>query len=96
MSSAKLGRRTVALVAAGAMVVAPACAWAADGGKAANEIADTLVERKKALNLPEENLLYFLEKNSLILAPWQREILRIVRVIAQYFYPQRQSHWGRR
>jgi putative cell wall-binding protein len=35
MSSAKLGRMTVALVAAGAMVVAPACAWAADGGKAA-------------------------------------------------------------
>ncbi|OAP34398.1 SpoVR family protein [Sinorhizobium glycinis] len=48
-------------------------------------------ERKKALNLPEENLLYFLEKTSLILEPWQREILRIVRVIAQYFYPQRQT-----
>jgi spore cortex formation protein SpoVR/YcgB (stage V sporulation) len=43
------------------------------------------------LNLPEENLLYFLEKNSLILEPWQRELLRIVRVIAQYFYPQRQT-----
>ncbi|WP_204337607.1 SpoVR family protein, partial [Klebsiella pneumoniae] len=27
-------------------------------------------ERKKFLNLPEENLLYFLEKNSLILEPW--------------------------
>ncbi|WEX78726.1 SpoVR family protein [Sinorhizobium numidicum] len=48
-------------------------------------------ERKKELNLPEENLLYFLEKTSLILEPWQREILRIVRVIAQYFYPQRQT-----
>ncbi|KQV70186.1 SpoVR family protein [Rhizobium sp. Root1220] len=48
-------------------------------------------ERKKVLNLPEENLLYFLEKHSLILDPWQREILRIVRVIAQYFYPQRQT-----
>jgi stage V sporulation protein R len=48
-------------------------------------------ERKKSLNLPEENLLYFLEKNSLILEPWQRELLRIVRVIAQYFYPQRQT-----
>ncbi|CAN7307565.1 SpoVR family protein [Mesorhizobium sp. LjRoot246] len=48
-------------------------------------------ERKKSLNLPEENLLYFLEKNSLILEPWQREIIRIVRVIAQYFYPQRQT-----
>ncbi|MBD9371073.1 SpoVR family protein [Rhizobium sp. ARZ01] len=48
-------------------------------------------ERKKSLNLPEENLLYFLEKTSLILEPWQRELLRIVRVIAQYFYPQRQT-----
>ncbi|ESY75262.1 MULTISPECIES: SpoVR family protein [unclassified Mesorhizobium] len=48
-------------------------------------------ERKKSLNLPEENLLYFLEKNSLVLEPWQREIVRIVRVIAQYFYPQRQT-----
>jgi len=52
---------------------------------------ETAAERKKALNLPEENLLYFLEKNSLILEPWQREILRIVRVVAQYFYPQRQT-----
>lgn len=50
-----------------------------------------LSERKKTLNLPEENLLYFIEKNSIILEPWQREILRIVRVVAQYFYPQRQT-----
>ncbi|MDW6021487.1 SpoVR family protein [Mesorhizobium sp. BAC0120] len=55
------------------------------------EEPDSVAERKKSLNLPEENLLYFLEKNSLILEPWQREILRIVRVIAQYFYPQRQT-----
>lgn len=48
-------------------------------------------ERKGKLNLPEENLLYFIEKNSLILGSWQREILRIVRVIAQYFYPQAQT-----
>ncbi|PLP57581.1 SpoVR family protein [Mesorhizobium loti] len=48
-------------------------------------------ERKKKLNLPEENLLYFLEKNSPALEPWQREIIRIVRVIAQYFYPQQQT-----
>jgi stage V sporulation protein R len=57
----------------------------------AGETASKVAERKKALNLPEENLLYFLEKNSLILEPWQREVLRIVRVIAQYFYPQRQT-----
>jgi len=41
--------------------------------------------------LPEENLLYFLEKYSPALKSWQREILRIVRHLAQYFYPQRQT-----
>ncbi len=40
---------------------------------------------------PQENLLYFLEKNAPLLEPWQREIIRIVRKIAQYFYPQRQT-----
>jgi spore cortex formation protein SpoVR/YcgB (stage V sporulation) len=48
-------------------------------------------ERKQRLRLPEENLLYFLEKNSPILQPWQRELLRIVRNVSQYFYPQRQT-----
>jgi spore cortex formation protein SpoVR/YcgB (stage V sporulation) len=43
------------------------------------------------LKLPEENILYFLEKHSPTLRPWQREILRIVRTLAQYFYPQRQT-----
>jgi len=40
---------------------------------------------------PQENLLYFLEKNAPLLEPWQREVIRIVRKIAQYFYPQRQT-----
>lgn len=40
---------------------------------------------------PEENLLYFIEKNAPLLEPWQREVVRIVRKIAQYFYPQRQT-----
>ncbi|MCD0421110.1 SpoVR family protein [Rubrivivax sp. JA1024] len=40
---------------------------------------------------PQENLLYFIEKNAPLLEPWQREIVRIVRKIAQYFYPQRQT-----
>ncbi|CAH0991485.1 hypothetical protein SIN8267_01591 [Sinobacterium norvegicum] len=40
---------------------------------------------------PQENLLYFMEKNSPLLESWQREIIRIVRKIAQYFYPQRQT-----
>jgi stage V sporulation protein R len=40
---------------------------------------------------PQENILYFIEKNAPLLAPWQREIVRIVRKIAQYFYPQGQT-----
>ncbi|EKV29812.1 SpoVR-like protein [Caenispirillum salinarum AK4] len=49
-------------------------------------------ERRKALlQLPQENILYFLEKTSPMLKGWQREVLRIVRNIAQYFYPQRQT-----
>lgn len=64
---------------------------AAKSEEGAAEMDTAVSERKKKLNLPEENLLYFLEKNSLVLEPWQREILRIVRVIAQYFYPQRQT-----
>lgn len=46
---------------------------------------------RNGIRLPEENLLYFLEQYSPILANWQRELLRIVRHIAQYFYPQRQT-----
>ncbi len=37
---------------------------------------------------PQENLLYFIEKNSPRLESWQRELVRIVRRVAQYFYPQ--------
>ena len=40
---------------------------------------------------PQENLLYFIEKYSPLLAPWQREIVRVTRKISQYFYPQRQT-----
>ncbi len=45
----------------------------------------------RQLGLPEENLLYFLEKHAPNLAHWQRECLRIVRMVAQYFYPQKQT-----
>jgi spore cortex formation protein SpoVR/YcgB (stage V sporulation) len=41
--------------------------------------------------LSEENVLYFIEKNSPILTDWQRELVRIVRKVAQYFYPQYQT-----
>lgn len=47
--------------------------------------------KAQSRDLPEENLLYFLEKNAPLLEPWQREIIRIVRKVAQYFYPQMQT-----
>jgi spore cortex formation protein SpoVR/YcgB (stage V sporulation) len=50
---------------------------------------DGLVDRYPSE--PQENLLYFIEKNAPLLEPWQRELVRIVRKIAQYFYPQRQT-----
>ena len=40
---------------------------------------------------PQENILYFVEKFSPKLEPWQRELVRIVRKLAQYFYPQAQT-----
>nr|NKB47655.1 SpoVR family protein [Legionellales bacterium] len=40
---------------------------------------------------PQENILYFLEKNAPLLKSWQREVIRIVRKVAQYFYPQRHT-----
>ncbi len=49
------------------------------------------LKESEALSLPQENLLYFLEKHAPKLDEWQREILRIVRMLAQYFYPQRQT-----
>jgi stage V sporulation protein R len=48
-------------------------------------------ESRRFPDEPQENLLYFIEKNAPLLEPWQREIVRIVRKVAQYFYPQRQT-----
>ena len=59
-------------------------------GNAGGADAD-IRERKRELHLPEENLLHFLEHYSPVLKPWQREVLRIVRNIGQYFYPQKQT-----
>ncbi len=56
----------------------------------AAQLGSSAAEQRK-LGLPEENLLYFLEKNAPKLADWQRELLRIVRSLSQYFYPQRQT-----
>ena len=64
-----------------------------------NELWRTLPKQHKIAGVedrrypaePQENILYFIEKNAPLLEPWQREIVRIVRKIAQYFYPQRQT-----
>ncbi len=66
--------------------------WRTVPSKGAAGAAKLSDERRRALlELPQENILYFLEKSAPRLQPWQREILRIVRHIAQYFYPQRQT-----
>lgn len=52
---------------------------------------ETEVKEKRYPEDPQENLLYFIEKNAPLLEPWQREIVRIVRKISQYFYPQKQT-----
>lgn len=66
--------------------------WRTVPGKAGRTDTPTaMAQRKALLGLPEENILYFLEKKAPRLAQWQREILRIVRHIAQYFYPQKQT-----
>ncbi|GLS25630.1 SpoVR family protein [Marinibactrum halimedae] len=55
------------------------------------ESHDDSAEKPKFPSEPQENLLYFFEKNAPLLESWQREIIRIVRKISQYFYPQRQT-----
>jgi spore cortex formation protein SpoVR/YcgB (stage V sporulation) len=59
--------------------------------KGLSEVSKVVSERKKLLDLPEDNILYFMEKKAPRLKQWQREILRIVRRVAQYFYPQKQT-----
>lgn len=65
-----------------------------------NELWRTIPTSKKKKNAkdnfrfpqdPQENILYFIEKNAPLLEPWQREVVRIVRKISQYFYPQKQT-----
>jgi stage V sporulation protein R len=58
-------------------------------GKTATAL--TIERRRALLGLPQENILYFLEKSAPRLQHWQRELLRIVRHVAQYFYPQGQT-----
>jgi spore cortex formation protein SpoVR/YcgB (stage V sporulation) len=60
-------------------------------GPAKSKAILSIERRRTLLGLPQENILYFLEKTAPRLQPWQRELLRIVRHIAQYFYPQSQT-----
>jgi len=53
--------------------------------------SDKKIKSSRFPSQPEENILYFIEKNSPKLKEWQREIVRIVRKVSQYFYPQGQS-----
>jgi spore cortex formation protein SpoVR/YcgB (stage V sporulation) len=55
------------------------------------EIAEEASKQQNFPQEPQENILYFIEKNAPLLEPWQREVVRIVRKIGQYFYPQRQT-----
>lgn len=65
--------------------------WRTVPGSRKDKGNDSEARRRALLELPQENLLYFLEKSAPRLQPWQREILRIIRLVAQYFYPQRQT-----
>ena len=61
--------------------------------KTFNEVYWTTIRKEKKEEIDrsyslEENILYFFEKESPKLETWEREILRIVRMIAQYLYPQ--------
>lgn len=65
-----------------------------------NDLWRTIPQQKTSAELeevtnypsePQENLLYFFEKDAPLLESWQREIIRIVRKMAQYLYPQRQT-----
>jgi stage V sporulation protein R len=68
--------------------------WRVVGNTGKIESPEIDIEREaenRALNLPEENLLYFIEKHAPNLKDWQRELVRIVRSLSTYFEPQRQT-----
>lgn len=57
-----------------------------DSKNAQSEIIDPDNFVGETHNLPEENILYFIEKHSPILTKWQREICRIIRKLTQFSY----------
>jgi stage V sporulation protein R len=56
-----------------------------------HEKEDFKKERDEFTVDPTDNLLYFIERYSPILKDWERELVRIVRNLGQYFYPQYQT-----
>ena len=54
-------------------------------------VSSTIRNAPKFPQHPEENILYFLQKNTPDLPTWKKELIRIVRKTAQYFYPQGQT-----
>jgi len=69
----------------------PVAAGAADADVDAIGRDKLKADARERLGLPEENILYFIEKRAPKLEGWQRELLRIVRNLSQYFYPQKQT-----
>jgi spore cortex formation protein SpoVR/YcgB (stage V sporulation) len=63
---------------------------AKDPGDPPDDLDEAGDDPTRKLGLPEENLLYFIEKRAPRMAEWQRELIRIVRNVSQYFYPQKQ------
>ena len=55
------------------------------------DFTDFGVLEEDYLKEPEENILYAIEKSSKLITDKEREIIRIVRTIGQYFYPQIQT-----
>jgi len=63
--------------------------WRTVPPKTTNNLA--IIADNEPEKVSEENILYFIEKHSPILEGWEREVIRIVRKVSQYFYPQRQT-----
>jgi stage V sporulation protein R len=65
-------------------LVTPWIEYASNDKDEVSPVNDDLIE-------PTENILYFIEKSSPVLKSWQRELVRIVRHVGQYFWPQMQT-----
>jgi stage V sporulation protein R len=61
------------------------------GGQVREPEDEQAEAQRRSLGLPEENLLFFLEAQAPLLESWQRDLLQMVRELAAYFEPQRQT-----